>query len=136
MKKKARITGYKTKQSVSEVGGGENTYLLQQEEENVYEETNDDADVNTEANKVNDNKKDLVVKMKEHNKTLKKNVDIEKITRKNNHFREQYLKLLKTHILKKQNFPQQNFKTNVEIIQMNLRTHQMKSKQILKMSME
>ena len=45
--------------------GKKNPVLLQQKEENVSEETNDDADINAEANKVNDNKKDMVVTMKE-----------------------------------------------------------------------
>ena len=49
-------------QSVS--GGGKNQDLLQEEEENVAEETNDYADVNAEANKVNDNNNDMVFKMK------------------------------------------------------------------------
>ena len=43
---------------------GKNPFLLQQEEENVSEETNDDTNVNAEANKINDNKKDMVLKMK------------------------------------------------------------------------
>ena len=46
-------------QSVS--GGKKNPVLLKEEEENVAEETNDDAGVNSEANKVNDNKKDMVI---------------------------------------------------------------------------
>ena len=56
-------------QSVS--GGGDNLVLLQQKEENVAEEANDDADVNIEANKVDDNKKDMVVTIEEEKKTLK-----------------------------------------------------------------
>ena len=55
------------KQSVS---GEKNSFLLQEEEENVAEETNDDTDVKAEANKFNDNKKDMVVTMKEERKTL------------------------------------------------------------------
>ena len=43
---------------------GKNTDLLQEEEENVSEETSDDADVNTEANKVNDKNKYMVVTIK------------------------------------------------------------------------
>ena len=69
-KKKASLTGNTMKQSVS--GENNNPVLLQEEEESVSEETNDDANVNTEANKVNDNKKDLVITMKEENKTLGK----------------------------------------------------------------
>ena len=34
-----------------------NPYLLQKEEENISEETNDDADVNAEENKVDDKKR-------------------------------------------------------------------------------
>ena len=49
------------KRSVS--GGKNNPDLLQQEEENVAEETNYDTDVYAEANKVDDNKKDMVVTM-------------------------------------------------------------------------
>ena len=49
----------------SQFPGKKNPVLLQQKEENVSEETNDDADINAEANKVNDNKKDMVVTMKE-----------------------------------------------------------------------
>ena len=78
--KQASVTGNTIKQSVSR--GGKNTDLLQEEEENVSEETNDDANVNTEANKVNDDKKDLVFTMKEENKTLKKKLDIENIASK------------------------------------------------------
>ena len=48
----------------SQFPGKKNPVLLQQKEENVSEETNDDADINAEANKVNDNKKDMVVTMK------------------------------------------------------------------------
>ena len=58
------------------------------------------------------------------------NVDIEKLAVKNNHFGDQYMKLFKIHILKKQNYFQQNIYTNVEIIQMNLRTYQMKSEHL------
>ena len=50
------------KQSVSR--GKNNPVLLQQEEENVAEETNDYADVNLEENQINDKKKDTVVIMK------------------------------------------------------------------------
>ena len=50
------------KQSVSRVK--RNPVLLQEEEENVAEETNDDADVNEEANKINDKKKYMVITMK------------------------------------------------------------------------
>ena len=47
------------KQSVSE--GKKKSFLLQEEEEeNVAEESNDDADVNTGADKVDDKNKDLV----------------------------------------------------------------------------
>ena len=52
--------GYET---VSLRGGGD-PVLLQDEEKYVAEETNDDADVNPESNKVNDNKKDMFVTMK------------------------------------------------------------------------
>ena len=41
--------------------GKNNPVLLKEEEENVSEETNDDAGVNSEANKVNENKKDMVI---------------------------------------------------------------------------
>ena len=44
--------------------------LLHREEENVAEYTNGDSDVNAEANKVDDNKKDMVIKIKEEKKTL------------------------------------------------------------------
>ena len=50
------------RQSVS--WGKKNPVLLQKEEENVAEETNDDAGVNSEANKVDDNKMEMVVTMK------------------------------------------------------------------------
>ena len=56
------------------------------------------------------------------------NVDIENIDSK--HFGDQYMKLLKTHILKKQIHFQQHFKTNVEIIQMNLRTYYLRLNQL------
>ena len=45
-------------------GGEKNTVLLQQEEENVAEETNGDDDVNVKANKIDDNKKDMIFTMK------------------------------------------------------------------------
>ena len=41
--------------------GEKNSILLQEEEENVAEETNYDADVNAEANEINDKNKDMVV---------------------------------------------------------------------------
>ena len=47
------------KQSVSEKN--KNPDLSQEEEENVAEEANAYAAVNAEANKINDNKKDVVV---------------------------------------------------------------------------
>ena len=50
------------KQSVSREK--RNPFLLQEEEENVAEDTNDDADVNIEANKVDGNNKNMVVTMK------------------------------------------------------------------------
>ena len=50
--KQATVTGNTVKQSVSR--GGENPVLLQEEEENISEETNDDSDVNAEANEIND----------------------------------------------------------------------------------
>ena len=72
--------------------------------------------------------------MKEEKKTLEyqetMNVDIENIASKDNHFGDQYMKLLKIRILKKENYFQQNLKTNVEIIQMNLITYHLKSKQL------
>ena len=44
--------------------------LLQEEEENVAEDTNDDADVNSESNKLDYNKKDMFVTMNEEKKNL------------------------------------------------------------------
>ena len=89
------------KQSVSR--GGKNLVLLQKEEENTAEESNADADINAEANTIRDEKKDMVVTMKEENNNLKDietmNVDIENIASKNNHFGDQYMKLLMIHIL-------------------------------------
>ena len=37
-----------------------NPVLLQEEKENLSEETNYDSDINAEANKINDKKKDMV----------------------------------------------------------------------------
>ena len=59
-------------------------------------------------------------------------VEIETFPVKHNHFGDQYIKSLKIYILKKQNYFQQSLKTNVEIIQTNLRTYQIKSKQLKK----
>ena len=56
------------KQSV--FGGKNNSVLLQEEEENVAEDTNDDADVNVESNKSLDKNRYIVVTMKEERKTL------------------------------------------------------------------
>ena len=56
------------KQSVSLVKN--NPVLLQEEEENLAEETNDDAVVNSKANKVNDKNKDKFDTMKEDKKNL------------------------------------------------------------------
>ena len=42
------------------------------------------------------------------------NVDMQNIASKNNYFGYQYMKLLKIHILKKQDCLQQSFKTNVK----------------------
>ena len=68
---------------------------MQEEEENVYEETNDDADINAVSNKVDDNNEEIVVTIEEDNKTLKyqerMNADIENNARKNNHFKDQYM---------------------------------------------
>ena len=60
--KKASVTGNTMKQSVPV--GKKNPDLTQEEEENVAGETNDDADINSESNKVDDKNKDMVVKMK------------------------------------------------------------------------
>ena len=49
------------KKSVSRGGGPD---LLQEEEENVAEEANYDATVNSESNKIDDNNKDIVVIIK------------------------------------------------------------------------
>ena len=57
--KQASVTGNTVKQLVFR--GGENPVLLQEEEENVAEDTNDDAGVNAKANEINDKKKDMVV---------------------------------------------------------------------------
>ena len=56
------------KQSFS--GVGQNPVLLQEEEENVSEDTNYDANVNAEAIKFNDKNNYMVVTMKEEKKTL------------------------------------------------------------------
>ena len=70
----------------------------------------------------------------EHQETI--NVEIENISSfKKKHFGDQYMKLFEIHILKKQDYFQQHFKTNVEIILIKFRTYQIKSKQILKMAM-
>ena len=109
--KQASVTGNTMKQSV--YVEKKNPDLMQQEEENVAEETTEDADVNAEANEVDDNNKDMVVTMKYDRKNLeyqeKMNVDIEKIASKKNHLGDQYMKLLKIHILKKQDYFQQMF---------------------------
>ena len=88
--------------------GGGNPVLLQEEEVNLAGETNNDADVNTEANRINDKKKNMAVTMKENKKTLGYqetiNVDIEKLPVKNNHFGDQYMKLVMIRFLKKQFF--------------------------------
>ena len=60
--KQAILSVNTMKQSVSR--GEKNPVLLREEEENVAEETNDDADVNAEANEINYKKKDMVVKLK------------------------------------------------------------------------
>ena len=56
------------KQSV--YGGKKNQFLLQEEEKYIVEEPNDNTDVNAEADKINDNKKDMVVTMKEDKRLL------------------------------------------------------------------
>ena len=61
--KQASVTGNTMNQSVQ--GGKKNPVLLQEEEENLAEDNNADADVNAEANKINDKKKDMVVTTKE-----------------------------------------------------------------------
>ena len=43
--------------------GKNNPDLLQEEEEQEYEETNDDADVNPEANKIDKNTSDMFISM-------------------------------------------------------------------------
>ena len=56
----------------------------------------------------------MVVTTKEENNTLEfqetMNVDIDNIASKKNHFGDQYMKLLKIHILKKQNYFQKLFR--------------------------
>ena len=100
--KQASVTGKAEEQSVSR--GKKNPVLLQQEEESSSGETNDNADVNAEANEINDKKKDMVFKIEEENKTLeyqeKMNVDIKKIDSTKQPFGDQYMKLLMIHILK------------------------------------
>ena len=86
--KQASVTVNTMKQSVS---GKKRIQILSQEEEyNVSEETNDYADVKSEANKINDKKKDIVVKMKEEIMTLEyqetMNIYIEKIASKKQPF--------------------------------------------------
>ena len=66
--KQASVTGNTTKQSVS--GGEKNLVLLQEKEEKLSEETNYDADVNAEANEINDQKKDTVAKIKKEKNTF------------------------------------------------------------------
>ena len=87
--KQASVTVNTVKLSVSGGGAG-NPFLLQEEEETVAEDTNDYADVNAEANEINDKKKYMVVKIEEENKTLgyqeTMNVDIENIASKNQPF--------------------------------------------------
>ena len=56
--KQAIVTGNTLKLSVYR--GEKNPILLQEEEENLAEETNDDADVNSEENEINDKNKDKV----------------------------------------------------------------------------
>ena len=60
-----------------------NSVLLQEEEENVAEETNEDADVNSKSNEINDKNKDMVVTIKKDKKALEyqetMNLDIENI---------------------------------------------------------
>ena len=56
------------KQSVSREGKSPD--LLQEEEEGIAEETNDDSDVNAEADNVDDNKNDMFVTMKEYKNNL------------------------------------------------------------------
>ena len=79
--KQASVTGNTTKQSVYKKK--QNPVLLQEEEENIAEETNYDAYVNVEANKVHDKNNDMVVTMKEEKNNLKyqetMNLDIENI---------------------------------------------------------
>ena len=60
--KQASVTVNTMKHSV--FGRGKNPDLLKIEQENASEETNDDSGVNVEANKVNNNKKKMVVKLK------------------------------------------------------------------------
>ena len=57
------------------------------------------------------------------------NVDIENITSKNKHLGDQYTTLVIIHFFQKQNYFQQDFWTNAEIIQMDLRTYQIEPKQ-------
>ena len=100
--KQASVTGNTVKQSVS--GGENNPILLQEEEQNVAEETNDDTAVNTEANEINDKNKHMAVTIEEENKTLEyqetMNLDIGNLPVQINHFGYQYMKLLMIHILK------------------------------------
>ena len=91
-----------------------NPHLLQEEDENLAEETNDDADVNVEANNLDDNNKDMVVTMKEEKKTLEHqetmNVDIGNIASKKQLFWRPIYEVTENSYLKKQNYFQQFFK--------------------------
>ena len=120
------------KKSVS--GGGKNPVLLQEEEKNVAEETNDDADVNEEANEINGKKKDMVVTTKEEKNTLNyletMSVDIKSIASIKQKFWRSIYEVIDDSYFEVVKLFQKYFKTNVKIIQKNLRTYHLKSNQL------
>ena len=64
----ANLIGNTFIQSTS--GRKQNLYLLQEDKEQEYEQANDDADINTEANKIDEDNNDIIVSMVEEYKTV------------------------------------------------------------------
>ena len=85
-----------------------------------------------------DNKKDIVVTIKEDKNNLvyqeTMNVEIENIASKKQLFWRSIYEVNENSYFEKQLHFQQHFESNVEIIQMKPRVYHLKSKQLLKMA--
>ena len=83
-------------------GRENNSYLLQEDEEQEAKKANTDAGVTAEANKTDEENSEIVISIKEAQKTLEyqetMKVDVKNIAKNKKTYRDQYLKLFTLHI--------------------------------------